>query len=96
MITKEQALALRYGAEVHYTGQRPCTITIGPRGGITTRITCCRVSGRCETWKTRPTEYRLPVKYGLYEHASIRTYDAALWHVAADCEPRTINKGTPS
>ena len=25
----------------------------------------CRVNGKCKTWKTRPNEFRLPVKYGL-------------------------------
>ncbi len=25
----------------------------------------CRVNGKCKTWKTRPTEFQLPVKYGL-------------------------------
>ena len=30
-----------------------------------------RVTGRCKTWKTRPTEFRLPVKYGLYQSLAI-------------------------
>jgi hypothetical protein len=25
----------------------------------------CRVNGKCKVWKTRPAEFRLPVKYGL-------------------------------
>ena len=25
----------------------------------------CRVNGACRTWKTRPTEFQLPVKHGL-------------------------------
>lgn len=25
----------------------------------------CHVTGKCKTWKTRPDEYRLPVKHGL-------------------------------
>jgi hypothetical protein len=25
----------------------------------------CRVNGKCKTWKTRPEEFRLPVKHGL-------------------------------
>lgn len=24
-----------------------------------------RVNGQCKTWKTRPAEFRLPMKYGL-------------------------------
>ncbi len=25
-----------------------------------------RVTGKCKTWKTRPDEFRLPIKRGLY------------------------------
>ncbi len=25
----------------------------------------CRVNGKCKTWKTRPMEFKLPVKHGL-------------------------------
>lgn len=27
----------------------------------------CRVNGKCKVWKTRPSEFKLPVKYGLRE-----------------------------
>lgn len=27
----------------------------------------CRANGKCKTWKTRPEEFELPVKYGLRE-----------------------------
>lgn len=30
-----------------------------------------RVSGRCKTWKTRPGEFLLPVKYGFNTHMKI-------------------------
>jgi hypothetical protein len=30
-----------------------------------------RVSGRCKTWKTRPEQFSLPVKHGLYVHLKI-------------------------
>lgn len=26
----------------------------------------CRVNGRVKFWKTRPEDFRIPVKYGLY------------------------------
>jgi hypothetical protein len=26
-----------------------------------------RVTGKCKVWVTRPSEFRLPVKYGLYD-----------------------------
>lgn len=38
-----------------------------------------RVSGRCKTWATRPDEYRLPVKYGLYQSLAITERNASEW-----------------
>ena len=35
-----------------------------------------RVSGKCKTWKTRPTQFSLPVKYGLYQHLKINQDNA--------------------
>jgi len=35
-----------------------------------------RAMGKCKTWKTRPNEFRLPVKYGLYQSFYI-THDNA-------------------
>lgn len=35
-----------------------------------------RVSGKCKTWKTR-TDFRLPVKHGLYTHLSINECNVA-------------------
>jgi len=99
MITKAQAIAL--GANhcgstcIHYTGRHNCTRIIGKRGGVTERITAVRPSGRCQTWKTRPEEFRLPVKYGLYEHAEITHRNADEWHVASDCPIRQTLADTP-
>ena len=31
----------------------------------------CRASGQLKTWKTRPADYRLPVKFGLYESSAL-------------------------
>ena len=42
----------------------------------------CRVNGKCKTWKTRPDEFRLPVKHGLYTHFYIDKGNAAEWEVA--------------
>ncbi len=39
----------------------------------------CRVNGACKTWKTRPTEFRLPVKYGLKACFYITERNAADW-----------------
>ena len=37
-----------------------------------------RANGQCKTWKTRPSEFRLPVKYGAYDYDYI-TQDNAKW-----------------
>lgn len=42
----------------------------------------CRASGKCQTWKTRPNEFKLPVKYGLYNSFYITETNADDWNVA--------------
>lgn len=39
----------------------------------------CRANGKCKTWKTRPDDFRLPVKYGLKECFYITPRNAADW-----------------
>jgi len=39
----------------------------------------CRVNGTCKTWKTRPDDFRLPVKYGLKECFYITPDNAGDW-----------------
>ncbi len=87
-ITKEQAIALGNGSlrqEIHCEVVRSCNRTVGPRGGVDVRIVRVRPSGRCQTWKTRPNEFRLPVKYGLYESSAITHDNADQFHLANDC-----------
>lgn len=84
-INKAQALLCHYGQELHYTGQHDCTRTIGPRGGETVNVTRVRVSGKCKTWKSRPDEFRLPVKYGLYESAAVTHENSQHFHLACYC-----------
>lgn len=42
----------------------------------------CRASGKFQTWKTRPNEFKLPVKYGLYNSFYITEANADDWNVA--------------
>ena len=82
MLTRAQALTCQ---EFH---QDPCYRTYGPRGGLqTTRCVRVRRNGMTQTWKTRPTEWRLPVKYGIYARGqfSLTQADADKWHAAEDC-----------
>jgi hypothetical protein len=92
MITKEQAMSLPYGASViHYTGRHQCQRIVGPRGGVTVNITSCRASGQCKTWKTRPSEFKLPIKHGLYESSYITHENAGDFHLASECPLETTS-----
>jgi hypothetical protein len=93
MITKSQALNLRHGDELHYTGNGSCAVNIGPRGGETEKIVHVRVSGQCQTWKRDTERFRLPVKYGLYESSALEPHNAQDFHLAEDCTP--VHKAKP-
>lgn len=65
MVTKEQAMNARWRDEFEHTILK----------------VRCRVNGACKTWKTRPNEYRLPVKYGLRDCFYIDESNASEWTV---------------
>jgi hypothetical protein len=44
-----------------------------------------RRNGATQTWKTRPGEFRIPVKYGMYQYGQIRHDIAEQFHTEADC-----------
>jgi len=69
MITKQQATLLRYRQELYHTTERNAD-------GTALR---CRVNGPIKTWKTRPQEWRLPVKYGLRKCFYIDHSNAEEW-----------------
>ena len=92
MVTKDQATRSPHGTEFHYTGpsgmvtrMNPCTRKVGPRGGVKETVIRARVTGACKTWKTRPADFRLPVKHGMYESGAIDQDNSEHWHLAADC-----------
>ena len=39
----------------------------------------CRANGRCKTWKTRPDDFQVPVKYGLKQCFYLNPRNAADW-----------------
>ena len=84
MINKMQAINLRHGDELHY-GQ--CLIVIGPRGGEKLTQERWRINGRCKTWKTRPAEFRVPIKLGLYDNHYLDHENAVGFHPACMCAP---------
>lgn len=72
-ITKDQAINVGY---FHNNTERNADST------------CVRYrrNGSTQTWKTRPDEWRIPVKYGLKGAFSLRQYDAGQVHAAEDCQ----------
>lgn len=81
MITKEQALTAN---EFHFAHSDK--VIVGPRGGKTyPKIEVWRRNGRTQTWKTRPNEFRIPVKFGLYDYSYITEREARSFHTTEDC-----------
>ncbi len=75
MITKEQAMSI---GEVYF-------IITNPRNKYYGEIRKGRVNGKCKTWKTRPSEFRLPCKYGMYEYFYVDQDNAGeYWTTLAD------------
>ena len=79
MITKDQALT-----ETVFHFERP-----GNRNG------CERWSrnGAPKVWKTRPDEFRVPIKHGLYAYSYFTHHDTQTpaWHTEGEC-PLMIKK----
>lgn len=63
----------------------PGAVTYGKTGKAqpTARVYDWRRNGRTQTWKTRPDEFRIPVKFGMYGYGSITHNDHV--HLADEC-----------
>jgi hypothetical protein len=72
VITKEIAVAAHYRQEFWHK-------TLKNSDGTPVR---CRVNGKCQTWKTRPEDFKLPVKHGLKQCFYICPENAAQWQEA--------------
>lgn len=83
MITMNQALKLRHGEILHYGD---CKKIIGKRGGVKYYSENWRVNGMVKTWKTRPTHFRIPIKYGLYGYDYLDHNNCYLFHLESECE----------
>ena len=73
MLTKEQAIkAGEYsGTVLHHATAK---------GGDGTPARC-RSNGKCKTWKTRPDDFQLPVKYGIKMCFYITPANADSWNL---------------
>ena len=78
-LTRDQAINAR---EFH---SGLCTKTVGPRGGVRISQEVWRRNGATKTWSTRPDEYMVPIKYGLYDYARVWHHDANRFHASEDC-----------
>lgn len=81
MITKEDAMTER---EFHH-------VSLKNADGTPLR---CRANGVCKTWKTRPNDFRLPVKYGLRECFYITPRNAHEWSVGDGRGPQSLEAVT--
>lgn len=72
MLTKNHILNLRYGVILHHVTEKNAD-------GTPLR---CRVNGQCKTWKTRPDDFRLPVKHGLRNCFYITPENAKDWIIS--------------
>ena len=70
-VCKGIACAARHGDHFH-------SISLKNADGTPLRV---RVTGKCKVWKTRPAEFRLPIKYGLYESGYITHENCDDWRV---------------
>ena len=66
MLTKFEAVAAHTFEHVKHKG---------PDG----KPLLCRASGKCQTWVSRPNDFKLPVKYGLYQSFYLTQDNAHEW-----------------
>jgi len=85
VITKDQATATVEGSTLrpylHNNFHAPHPTRVG-------QCANWRRNGKTQTWKTRPDEFRIPVKFGLYAYDAItetNLYDASELYVEDEC-----------
>lgn len=78
-MTRDEALN---NSDFHYGN---CTRSTGPRGGVKEHVIAVRRTGQNKTWKTRPEDFRVPVKHGMYDSGEIVPSNLAEFHLPAQC-----------
>jgi hypothetical protein len=76
ILTKEDALKLTYGNLVSMNNEKNYDGT------------CCRwrVTGKIKTWKTRPEEFKVPLKHGMYDYGYLTEKNFFYFHVHGSCD----------
>lgn len=69
MILKDDAINLPIGTILHHYTEK----------GSDGKPIRCKVNGKCKTWKTKPNQFRLPVKHGLWTCFYITEMNGADW-----------------
>jgi len=54
-------------------------------GDCNVKVERWRRNGKTKTWKTRPSQFSIPIKHGLYNHGYIDQTNAQLFHAEGDC-----------
>jgi hypothetical protein len=49
-----------------------------------------RRNGATKTWKTRPTEFQVPIKYGLRDYSYLTDVNADGMHTEDDCPDKQV------
>jgi hypothetical protein len=83
MMTREQALRAQ---EFHLDTGCPTRPTRNSKDAGPVRW---RTNGKATVWVTRPTEFRIPVKHGLYGYEYVTERDLGTLHVSTEC-PRDV------
>lgn len=81
MVTIQQAKKLKHGQTLHHKTMRNAD-------GTPMRA---RVTGKVQTWKTRPQEVKVPLKHGMYDTGYLTERTASEWSLTP---PKTVSKST--
>ena len=86
-LTKEDAVSKNEFHLTHRYGTLDGCRKIQKPRSIQKRVVQVRRNGRTQTWKTRPEEWRVPVKYGIRapDQFSITQHEADNWHTPEQC-----------
>ena len=68
-LTKQQAMLAQHATILYHRANRNAD-------GTALRA---RTNGRCKVWVTRSDEFKLPMKYGMYEAFYITEWNANQW-----------------
>lgn len=73
------------GQRLRFHVNSVCWRSYGPRGGGNRRFEEWRANGQLKTWKTRPTDFRLPLKFGLKAFSQLTPREIGTVHFAHEC-----------